>query len=888
MGDFAALELMASIEAWLAADGVVLAASERAARALLTKAHRAHQAQGETAWATPRILPWQLFLRQSWQQRSRDGRLVLTPLQEEALWATLVANEPQMALEGPRARMGKLAMEAHALLAAYAPEQFDPRARIGWQSDQASFSRWLADFDQHCAEAQILSSARLPLELLRLLEAEPDEARPPLLLVGFDRIQPVQRRLLEAWGEWQQDKPGERAEEIHSYEVEDEAAERAACARWCRARLEADPEARLLVVAQNLVHQRGLIERSFLRHCGPRFEFSLGVPLAQTTMARSALLLLRWLRQPIAEHELDWLISTGHTAADPTETDALARAMRRLRKSGSERARWTLDDFARDGHDADLLAEWYERIFAARTLLEEYGRGTRSPMAWSELVPRLLVAAGWPGTRKLSSSEFQNHRALLQALDAAASLGFDGKRLDWSSYQSRLGSVLHETLFAAESDNAPILIAGPTETAGLTADGIWFLGASEEGWPATAPLHPLLPVGVARDAEMPHALPQLDWKLGDAITRRLLAASPSICISYARQKDGVEARPSRLIAQYVGAPHPLPAALRTEPIAAPATEFFEDHAQIPFPPQNTAGGSNVLTYQSLCPFKAFATARLGAQGWQPAEAGLSAAQRGTLLHAVLHAVWSGPPHGLRTQQELLRLDDRQAFVAQQVERVFAAHLPPAAHQMPRRYLELEQVRLTRLVTEWLDFEATRIDFVVEATELKSTPHIDTLALDLRLDRIDRLNDGSLLVVDYKSGDVSPKSWELPRPEDAQLPLYAGFGLAPDDALGGLVFAKVRAGRCEFAGRVGNARETLLPTLGAAQALVKIPFTVELLFDWREALTQLARDFLAGRAEVDPREAPKTCTYCELAALCRIHENHAPDAQEEDAEEDADA
>ena len=32
------------------------------------------------------------------------------------------------------------------------------------------------------------------------------------------------------------------------------------------------------------------------------------------------------------------------------------------------------------------------------------------------------------------------------------------------------------------------------------------------------------------------------------------------------------------------------------------------------------------------------------------------------------------------------------------------------------------------------------------------------------------------MIDYKSGDVSPKSWELPRPDDVQLPLYAGFAL----------------------------------------------------------------------------------------------------------------
>ena len=134
--------------------------------------------------------------------------------------------------------------------------------------------------------------------------------------------------------------------------------------------------------------------------------------------------------------------------------------------------------------------------------------------------------------------------------------------------------------------------------------------------------------------------------------------------------------------------------------------------------------------------------------------------------------------------------------------------------MPKRYLELEETRLIDLVTEWLKYEAARVPFtVVETEEKDDCGHRRALA-QLRLDRIDRLNDGSLLVIDYKSGDVSPKSWDLPRPDDVQLPLYAGFALPPGEELGGLVFAKLRAGERnrEFAGRVRRANETLLSDL----------------------------------------------------------------------------
>ena len=71
--------------------------------------------------------------------------------------------------------------------------------------------------------------------------------------------------------------------------------------------------------------------------------------------------------------------------------------------------------------------------------------------------------------------------------------------------------ALDETLFAPESQDAPIQIAGPAESAGLAADAIWFMGASEDAWPACGRRHPLLPFEVQREAGMPHARPQLDW-----------------------------------------------------------------------------------------------------------------------------------------------------------------------------------------------------------------------------------------------------------------------------------------------------------------------------------------------------------------------------------------
>ncbi len=891
MGPSAAMET----DAWLRDGGLVVTASDRAARALAASFHRARRAEGLTAWPAPNIQDWNTFVRTAWEERTRDRpdpRLLLNATQEQALWAEIAGgaeiadahNHIATLLEGPRYRLAALAMEAHALLCSHAPQFLRSAARTAWQQDAGAFSAWLAAFDETCRRDNLLSLARLPLELISLLEAQ-SAPRPPLLLAGFDRLLPVQSTVFDTWGTWQQADSIRPPSQIQFLEAPDAQAELAACALWCGRQLAANPHARLLIVTQDANNRRGEIKRAFLQIDSAHsslFEFSLGVPLGQVAVAKAAHLLLRWLTNPIAEHEVDWLLSTGY-AANAQESSALQAAMRKIRRRGHQQPQWTLRAFLGtfqrldSGSEGSLVAgQWASRITESQGHLAEQARRTQSPIEWAEFVPRLLESVRFASSNSLPSAEYQAFQRWQQAVETCGSLGFDGRRIDWADFLSAMGRILDATLFAPESRDAPIQIAGPAESAGLTADAIWFLGASEDAWPAGGSTHPLLPLEIQRQFAMPHATPQLDWDLAQAITTRLLVSAPEIHFSYARQSEAVEARPSRLIVQIAGPPESLSTDLRVLPAPPPLAFTVDDFSRIPYPPGKVPGGASVLTFQSQCPFKAFAAARLGAQNWEPGEAGLTPSQRGNLLHEVLHSIWAGPPDGIHSLQDLQKIGDTKSFAVNQVQQILQKKIRPAIRErMPRRYLKLEEERLARLVTEWLEYESSRIAFEVAETEAERTVNLAGLNFRLRLDRVDRLNDGSLLVIDYKSGDVSPRSWELPRPDDVQLPLYAGFALDREkEALGGLVFAKVRAGNTEFIGRVADPTGALLPGLGRTAALVRNPLTVEDLMNWRDAIEQLAEDFLAGRADVDPREYPKTCERCGLQTICRVQENRA--------------
>jgi len=879
------------VEAWLADGGIVLGASERAARSVMADFHAAQQAMSRTAWRTPLIFSLDSWLRDEWQKRNAGGELLLNPLQEQSLWLRVIQRSRRDLLHP--ARLAKAAMRAYRLLAAYAPEDLRVSARLGWAGDAAVFSSWVEAFEGRCRREGLASASRLVVELTDKLRGEAaGTERAPLLLVGFDRVLGTQEALLTAWGAWERLETTEFARVAEFQSAPDASAEVAACTGWLRERLAADPTARLIVVATNLEARRGELERAFA-NSGLDFEFSMGVSLGQLGLARSAVLLLRWLHEPIGEPELDWLIGGGQLAASAEEEIALASAMRQIRRDGQERMKWEMAEFASHAPaNQQGKARWDLRLVAAQSLLASEPV-QQSPLQWVSVAEGLLEVLGWPGFRPLSSLGFQARDRWQRVLEECGSLGFDGSRIEWPEFVATLSDAISGTIFAAESRDATVQITGPAESAGQLADGIWFLGADEENWPGRGQPDPLLPIGLQREAGMPHASPQADLALASEATERLLASADAVVFSYARQAGGVEARPSRLLLQRVGAAVEIPGGIHMERLDR--TETFEDWTQLPFPLGEMSGGAATLTRQSLCPFQAFAAVRLAAEDFDPAEAGLNARRRGLLLHAVLHHVWAGKSEGgVRSLDELQTIPDLRKFVGQIASRVMAENFDPAfrrrRNSLPRRfserYLELEAERLTGLVTEWLEFERRRHPFTVTETEVKREVTIAGLTLHLRLDRIDELQDGGRLVIDYKTGVVGPRAWDGDRPADVQLPLYATFAI--EEKLEGLVFAKVRPGETQFSGRVRDANGTLLTEFGARSALVQNPLNDEQLEEWRERIERLGEDFLSGRAEVNPKDPQKTCLTCHLHAICRIRERvtvlQGEDTNEDDAGE----
>ena len=97
---------------------------------------------------------------------------------------------------------------------------------------------------------------------------------------------------------------------------------------------------------------------------------------------------------------------------------------------------------------------------------------------------------------------------------------------------------------------------------------------------------------------------------------------------------------------------------------------------------------------------------------------------------------------------------------------------------------------------------------------------------------------------------------------------------------GAAFAHVKAGKCKF------NDEALRSDIFGKRNDRKYGLFPQTLEAWEGELTALAQNFVAGRAEVDPKDQVKTCKYCDLGALCRVAEFAEPaDDEDEDSGDD---
>ena len=873
----------------LAPQALVLTPNERLARHLRARDDAEQRHQG--AWEPREILSWRSWLKELWDQAlpwENSRPLLLRPAQEMALWQQVLEQSPQGAhLLNPRSA-ARTAAEAWGLLQDYRC-QLEPEA-LFLDEDSLAFAGWAAEFRRRCHEAGWLDPARLEEALEQALPRAELDLPQEILLVGFDELVPSQQGLLEALG-----RAGCRVESLEPEgqpgtfawaRYPDPEAEACAAARWARDLLERDPGARIGLVVPDLGGVRTLLERVLDDLLCPEavlppkarrrrpYNLSLGRAMADRPIVRDALQILRLARGPLSLQEAGTLLRSPHLGGAEAEQGRRGLLDAALRRRFVPEA--DLDRLLRFARAVD--AEGEPRPYACPLLaehLEKLGSVARplparqSPAHWGEAFDALLEAAGWPGQRPLDSEDMQARLRFREVLGELRGLDLVHPGMTFLEALGAVTSLARETIFQPRTAEAPIQVLGFLEAAGLDFDAAWLLGVHDEAWPPAAQPNPYLPLDLQRREGMPHSCANRELEFARSVTRRILLGARQGVASHARSDGDRELRPSALLGHLPEAPPSLgPAETWREGMRRSA--HLEEAGDRPPPtlPAGTVarGGTRLFKLQAACPFRAFAELRLGARPLEVVQPGLGPRERGTLAHAVLEATWKA----LASQQALLEIEPEE--LAALALRAADEALDRVARERPDvvrgRFRELERERLVRLVLEWLEVERERSPFQVVGFERSLRMEVGGLLVDAQIDRMDRLPDGSLAILDYKTGTPNPQNWRGDRPEEPQLLLYCtGTG----EPTGAVLFGQVRPGDMRLKGVSEKpGLHPKVPSLEGSDFLQDAPDWKSLVERWRAVLKALGAQFRQGYAAVDPLRL-QTCRNCSLHPLCRVHE-----------------
>ncbi len=878
----------ADVLAALAAGGSVVVPGERLARAVALAHGEARHGAGARVWERPEVLSYGALLQRLYG-RAADAALSsstppprrITDAAVESQWEKIIRASPQGTGLLQPAGAAREAARAWTLAVAY---RLSFEAIATGDEDAQAFVAWAERFKALSREQGWLEDARLTDWLATRLRERAIPAPVRMLFAGFDELTPQQQELVASLRQagsavdvlMMQEAPIQAVRHV----ADDAEGEMQAAAAWARALLEEDPAAAIGIVARDLEGCRAALARALDDALCPAaragqasvraYDLSLGLPLDSYPVVHAAFALLDLLRRRTPFLTVSLLLRSPFLAGGEVEQANRARLELRLRERVSEDISLkALSNFAASLGGVPLLHGALQALAEKSSALP-----TRQlPSVWGSDFADALTRAGWPGARPLDSDEYQTVTSLQELMGSLVQLDTALGPVSLSEMLTRLKRLAGEQIFQPAGRDAPVQVLGLLETSGLAFDHLWIMGLTDEAWPASPRPAPFLPPRLQREQGLPHASATVELKFARQLTVRLLASAGDVVVSTARQQADEELRPSPLIAEL-----PLAEALPQAPVQgyraelqARHDEATESYIDTQGPAlrsgDQTRGGTELLASQAACPFQAYGRYRLGAKRLEEPALGPDALERGSLVHAMLHALWKE----LRDHASLVALDTvaRRALT----KRCAATAVAARARELPEIYTprvtEIEQDRLAARLEAWLALEAARAPFKVLESEAEHRLGIGPLSLRTRVDRIDELQNGGRVILDYKTGRVDVKSWLEARPDEPQLPLYAVGNPAQLEAVS---FACLKPGELRFAGlgahgEVAAGIVDYATRKGRPEAAADWP---ALLGYWRANLTVLAEEYARGEARVDPKH-PDTCKHCHLSTLCRIHE-----------------
>ena len=886
------------------ADTLVLCHSARLATDL-RRAHGALQAaSGQPSWRALQSATMAMWLEHLCSGALLRGEIppdsvpgvFLNKLQERSLWEQAILADVKMSVVAAELfdmdGMAQAAMEAGNLSQVWRlalPEAMQTeewRAFERWQAKVAA----ICEKNHWCTQTQALAwriacitrgVSGLPTQLgiARFMAPDPMLAR---LLVALES-RGVRLFRLELGGA--------EAAQICRYELADAQAECTAAAQWAVKKLRTITNGRIRVAVADLPVRRRMLAAALDAALHPDcigaawagherdYQIIGTSTLADQPLVNVALSLLQMLVHPrrIPQADFGALLCAGAWSADVSEADGRAQLEAQLRERLPIVA--TLDSIhaaitrLQNEFNIPRLFESLSAIVDATKQLRVQSK-RQLPSAWAANFVALIESVGWPGERPCIAIEQAACDTLRETLTNLVTLDAMLGRVESSVVLRQLQRQCRDQIFQApRRAPATVEVCSLTDAIAAPVDAMWVMGLVESAWPTLPRPNPLLPAEMQRRAGINAACADSLASQAQAMQTLWRHGADEVIFSSATREGERELRASPLIATIEKTT--LASVLAVVEAASKSDELLERFTDALAPAvtdsERVRGGTHLLQAQAICPAWGFYQYRLGG-GVLPAPTdGLDAKARGALLHSTLELFWRD-----RAQSDLLQMNaaTRADEVSAAVDNALIKTERHAVAALPPRLRQLEHQRLVALVQTWLDLEAQRTPFRVLACEERHDLNIEGLAVRVYVDRIDELQDGRLIILDYKIGrKVSANTWSESRISEPQLPIYAALAF-PDRELAAVALARVTTDNPAFIG-IAQAAD-LLPLVKALDDQRK-RYPADEFADWNALRERWAERIKVVAAEVKDGcaavvfDSDASVAYCEVLPLLRVAE-----------------
>ena len=412
--------------------------------------------------------------------------------------------------------------------------------------------------------------------------------------------------------------------------------------------------------------------------------------------------------------------------------------------------------------------------------------------------------------------------------------------------------------------NFKIDILGFHESVYEKYDATWIMNLNEHHWPIPHQYNPFIPIKIQHDRHIStHEKRHLN---ASKILDKFIHTSPFVTLSYAKKMGEEEIFPSPTLYSFVSSKllEDTNFKYKKNKLNHDVIEYIEDNTSNKIEVQKTVkSGIKLLEAQSICPAWAFYEFRLGAKQIEDEdEENLTTRLRGNLFHKTLEEFWTE----YKSSSLVSALNEKE--LSKKIQEITHKNISIEKKNYPRilsEFFNIEEMRLISYLEKWIRHELKRGDFEVKETEKNIPIHLGCLNFNIKIDRIDEVNQNNI-VIDYKSGTTKTlNEWFLNAYGELQMPFYALF--ASNKPIDAIAIGVINAAKPQWIG-IGRDKD-LLQGIKDSTA-TQYQSWDDLIGFWKCRIDDAIKSYESGNAAVKfTRE--KDIAYCQVKPILRLPE-----------------